>query len=110
MNFTFEIIEHGHSQGRPKVLSLPNERAVWGCVEALALEIRGRVGAIIRVKNSQGETIVRAGVRTALTSIEGCSCLDCPLKGELRHALFRHQAVEKSGLRIACPVSLKTQG
>ncbi len=105
MNFTFEIIEHGHSQGRPKVLSLPNERAIWGCVEALALEIRGRNGAVIQVRNSEGEPIIRAGVRTALTSIEGCQCFDCPLKTELRHG-GPHGAAEHP-LQVTCPLTAR---
>jgi hypothetical protein len=50
--------------------------------EALALRIQNRDSAFIRVKNSEGETIVRAGVTTALASIERCSCAACPVKRE----------------------------
>ncbi len=52
MNFTFEVIKQGRTQGQPKVLKLPNGRTIWGCVEALALRLLGRHGAVIRVKNS----------------------------------------------------------
>jgi hypothetical protein len=51
--------------------------------EALALRIENKDSAFIRVKNSEGATVVRTGVTTALISIEKCSCVACPLKREL---------------------------
>ena len=45
------------------VLELPNERALWDLVEALALRTAGWQGAFIRVKNARGDTVVRAGIR-----------------------------------------------
>ncbi len=108
MHFTFEIVDDGQVKGPHKVLHLPNERAIWGCVEALALQMLGNNGAFIRVKNSQGETIVRAGVRTALTSIKGCQCLDCALKKELNHAFSPpRRSLEPKEFGFECPLSLE---
>jgi len=95
--FTFEIVRHDEAPVIADVLRLPDERvmwcraeawlskerAIWCRAEALALRIEKRDSAFIRVKNSEGETIVRAGVTTALASIEKCSCVACPLKREL---------------------------
>lgn len=98
--FTFEIVRDGEAPVIADVLTLPdepetscrveawlsNERAVWCRTEALALRIKNRNGAFIRVKNSEGATVVWSGVATALASIETCSCVACPLKRELeRH-------------------------
>jgi hypothetical protein len=85
--FTFEIVRHGEAPAIADVLRLPDERAIW-CraeawlsderaiwrrAEALALRIENRDSAFIRVKNSEGATVVRTGVSTALVSIEKCS-------------------------------------
>ena len=94
--FTFEIVRHGEAPVIADVLRLPDERAmvraeawlsderaIWCRAEALALRIENRDSAFIRVKNSEGATVVRTGVTTALVSIEKCSCVACPLKREL---------------------------
>jgi hypothetical protein len=93
-DFIFEIIERGMVRPEATILSLTDERALWGSVEALALAIAGWQGAFIRVKSAVGETLVRAGVSTALSSIENCPAEDCPLKRELKHfhATGRHSA------------------
>jgi len=80
--FTFEIVRHGEAPVIANVLRLSDERAIWCHAEALALRIQNRDSAFIRVKNSEGEIIVRAGVTTALASIEKCSCAACPVKRE----------------------------
>lgn len=81
--FRFEIIRRNEASAIAHVLSLSDERAVWCQVEALALRIKNRDGAFIRVKNADGDTVVRTGVATAIASIEKCSCVACPLKSEL---------------------------
>ncbi|MGH6841609.1 MAG: hypothetical protein ACREDV_05880 [Methylocella sp.] len=95
--FTFEIVRHGEAPVIAGVLRLPDERlmwcraeawlsderAIWCRAEALALRIENRDGALIRVKNSEGETVILTGVATALASIEKCSCVACPLKRKL---------------------------
>ncbi len=83
--FTFEIVRHGEAPVIADVLRLPDERAIWCRAEALALRIenRAKVSAFIRVKNSEGATVVRTGVTTALVSIEKCSCVARRLKREL---------------------------
>jgi hypothetical protein len=81
--FTFEIVRHDKAPAIADVLRLPDERTIWCRAEALALRIENRDSAFIRVKNSEGATVVRTGVATALASIEKCSCVACPLKREL---------------------------
>jgi hypothetical protein len=81
--FTFEIVSHSEAAVIADVLKLPDKRAIWCHAEALALRIQNRNGKFIRVKNSDGETVVRVGVTTALASIEKCSCVACPVKREL---------------------------
>ena len=82
--FTFEIVRHGEAPAIADVLTLPDERAIWcradawlsderaiWCrAEGLALGIENTDSAFIRVKNSEGATVVRTGVTTALVSIE----------------------------------------
>lgn len=82
--FTFEIVRPGKRRKAARVMALPDDRAVWCHVEAFALRIKNRDGAFIRVKNSDGQVVVRAGVATAVASIEECSCTSCPLKREAR--------------------------
>jgi hypothetical protein len=82
--FEFEIVRQGDASVIAHVLRLPSERVIWRQVEELALRIGHRDCAFIRVKNSKGETLVRTGVATAIASIEKCSHMACPLKGELR--------------------------
>ena len=95
--FTFEIVLHGEAPVVADILRLTDERVIWCRAEAwlsderaiwcraerLALRIENKDSAFIRVKNSEGATVVRTGVITALASIEKCSCVACPLKREL---------------------------
>jgi hypothetical protein len=81
--FVFEIVRQGEASIVAHVLRLSGARAVWCQVEALALRVQNRDCAFIRVKNREGETVIRAGVMTALASIEKCSRVSCLLKREL---------------------------
>jgi hypothetical protein len=81
--FRFEIVRQGDTSVMAHVLRLSDERPIWCQVEALALRIQNSGCAYIRVKNSEGEIVVRAGVATAVVSIEKCPYLVCPLKREL---------------------------
>jgi hypothetical protein len=103
--FTFEIVQRDCGKAPTFELDLPNERAVWGSVEALALRAVGWQGAFIKVKNSRGDTLVRAGISTALTSIESCAA-DCALKRELKHfvATGQHSDAEPE-LLVDCPLT-----
>jgi len=94
--FTFEIIRPGDAPVIADVLMLPDERAIWCHMEALALRLAHSDGVSIRVKNCKGETVVQAGVTTALASIEMCPCKTCPLKKgrERRFSLGSHAATE----------------
>jgi hypothetical protein len=78
--FSFEIAEVGKPPFVARTQSLPDIRAVWCKVEALALTIGNRDGASIRVKNAEGGIVILTGVATALAMIEKCSRPDCPLK------------------------------
>jgi hypothetical protein len=99
----FEVLEQGMPAAPAKVLTLPDGRAIWAHIEALALHMVGREGAIIRVKNANDETIARVGVATALVSIERCPCDDCPIKKALKHfvATGHHSALEPN-LHVEC--------
>ena len=94
--FMFEVFRYGEKPVIANVLTLPDERAIWCQVEALALRIKNGDGTFIRVKNGKGETIVRTGVATARASIETCSCETCPLKLGLGHrsSVGRHAGAE----------------
>jgi hypothetical protein len=85
--FTFEIVSQSEAAVIADVLKLSDKRAIWCHAEALALRIQNKDSAFIRVKNSEGETIVRAGVTTALAAIEKCSCAACPVKREWERPL-----------------------
>ena len=69
--------------GAAQKLGCPmNER--FGAVRKLWLfTSKTRTAHLFEVKNSEGATVVRTGVSTALLSIEKCSCVACPLKREL---------------------------
>jgi hypothetical protein len=110
LEFTFEIVWHDEAPVIADVLRLPDEpaiwcraeawladeRAIWCRAEALALRIENGDSAFIRVKNSEGATVVRTGVTTALASIEKCSCVACPLKRELQGCVSagRHATID----------------
>jgi hypothetical protein len=79
--FSFEIAQGGKPPFVARTESLPDIRAAWCQVEALALTIGRRDGASIRVKNADGGIVILTGVATALAMVEKCSRLDCPLKG-----------------------------
>ncbi|MGD0633736.1 MAG: hypothetical protein ABSA13_05605 [Beijerinckiaceae bacterium] len=78
--FTFEIVRQSNASVVAQVLMLSDEQSVWCYVEALALRIQNGDKTLIRVKNSEGETVVQTGVATALASIKKCSCAECPIK------------------------------
>ena len=93
-NFTLEMLRRtGEAPTIAELLELSDERLIWYHVEALALRMRHCDGAYILVKNSKGETLIRAGVRTALASIEACPYLTCSFKAELKLRMSpRHHA------------------
>src|SRR5271166_282791 len=78
--FTYEIVRHGEAPAIADVLRLPDERVMWSRAEAwlsderaiwcraesLALRIENTDSSFVRVKNSEGATVVRTGVATAL--------------------------------------------
>jgi hypothetical protein len=86
-DFRLEIVRRGDASAIAHILRLSDERTLWRQVEALALRIQNTSCAFIRVKNSEGETVVRTGVDTAVASIEKCPCLACPLKRELEQRI-----------------------
>jgi hypothetical protein len=87
------------------VLELPNKRALWGSVAALALKAASWQGVFIRVKDLHGDTLIRAGISTALASIESCHA-ECALKREFRHFLATGQhSVPERDLLVDCPIS-----
>ncbi len=110
--YSLQIVDQGLIEARAKLLTRSNGRALWGVVEALALRMVRKEGASIRVINSAGETVIRAGVRTALSSIESCRCLDCPLKGELRRALSAkyHLALYDHPVQVSCLLNQPSGG
>jgi hypothetical protein len=103
--YTFAIMGRGEIKSPETVLELPNNRALWSSVEALALRAAGWQGAFIQVKNLHGDTLIRAGISTALASIDSCHA-ECALKRELRHFLAtgQHSAPEHD-LLVDCPMS-----
>jgi hypothetical protein len=80
---TYEIFRDPETPLFAGVLRLSDKRTIWCQVEALALRVKSNNGSFIRVKNRRGETVIQAGIATALASIESCSCPICPLKKEL---------------------------
>ena len=78
--FTLEIVRTGETPTVAGVVTLPDGRAIWRQVEALALMIEEPDATFIRVKNDEGKTVIHAGVRTTLASIHHCACVSCPLK------------------------------
>jgi hypothetical protein len=96
--FTLEIFRQGEPPVIASVLTLSDPRAIWCHVEALALRIGENEGAFIRVKDNKGQTVIRAGVATAVASIEKCSYGACPLKEELkRRGSFGNREVAELG-------------
>jgi hypothetical protein len=79
---TFEIIRYGEAPVLADVASLSDERSAWRHVEGLALRTKDRNHALIRVKNSEGQIVVLAGVAMALASIERCARADRRLKDD----------------------------
>ena len=114
--FTLEIVRQGEAPVIADVLRLSDELA-FGAVQKLGCPTNERFGAaqklwhfasktgtarLFEVKNSEGATVVRTGVTTALASIEKCSCVACPLKSEL-------EAVSQPGRHAATNFGLQTQ-
>jgi len=85
MWFTFEVFREGEAPFASCVLPVSDRREVWPQVEAIAALLGDRGKSYIRVRDHGGETIVRAGVATALASIKECSCTVCPLKRQIGH-------------------------
>jgi hypothetical protein len=67
--FTFEIIWPGGGRVVAGSISLPGHEGLWCHVETLTLRSKALVGAVIRVKDSNGGIIIRAGVVTVRASV-----------------------------------------
>lgn len=78
--FTFEYSVTGERPIASETIDILHPQEVWCHVEALAVRLGERPGAFIRVRDGKGHAVVRAGVATALASIETCCCKGCPLK------------------------------
>lgn len=109
--FTFEYSLHGESLLVHETIDLDNDAAIWCHVEALALRVGEHPGAFIRVRDEKGHAVVRAGVATALASIEQCACSHCALKeaargGPATLAAFRPSPCRDGGA-CACKQSLR---
>lgn len=78
--FTFEYSERGEAPLFSETVEVAHPSAVWCHVEALAVRLGERPGAFIRVRDEKGQSVVRAGVATALASIATCPCKSCALK------------------------------
>ncbi len=78
--FTFEYSHAGEKPIVSETIDIAHPQEVWCHVEALALRLGERPGAFIRVRDGKGHAVVRAGVATALASIDTCCCKGCPLK------------------------------
>lgn len=102
--FTFEIFRAGEAPAASYVRKLSDNQEIWPQVETIALLIKDNGKSLIRVKNPAGETVIRTGVATALTSIEECSCITCPLKRELERKVLGvgHTTALLAGDRLPC--------
>lgn len=81
--FTFEVFRQGEPPAFSCVLTLSGDQRIWRQAEALALTLEDGDNSYIRVKNANGETVMRVGVATAIISIDECPCATCPLKRKL---------------------------
>jgi DNA-binding CsgD family transcriptional regulator len=98
--FTFEIARRSQSPVITETLSLFDDRGVWCHVEVLALQFASTHDAVIQVKDSEGRLVIRAGIRTALTSIEKCRCVLCPVKIRFDELFSETNGVEPDLLAI----------
>jgi hypothetical protein len=78
--YTFELIRRGEAPLISEKVEISDPSTIWCQVEAFALRMHKSQGAFIRVIDEKGQTLVRAGVATALASISKCPCRGCPLK------------------------------
>jgi hypothetical protein len=93
--FTLEVVRNGETPAVVDVVTLFAGKVSWRQVEALALMIDSRDDIFIRVKNDEGKTVIRAGVRTTLASIHHCPCMSCPIK-----RAFAKRAATDAGRRL----------
>ncbi len=104
--YSLEIVEFGKAKSAAEIVSLPEGQAIWPSVEALALRAASSEGAFIQVNDINGATLIRAGISTALASIEKCPCEECILKRKLRHLLVTGRGiVHDSEPVVDCRVS-----
>jgi hypothetical protein len=78
--FAFEVARREGPLELACELSLPDDRGAWRHVEALAFEHKDSLGSYILVKDENGGVIIRAGISTALQSIQRCRRANCALK------------------------------
>jgi hypothetical protein len=104
--YRLEIVEWGQVKLPAEIVSLPEGQAIWPSVEALALRMASSEGSFIQVSDFTGATLVRAGISTALASIENCPCKECILKRRLRYLIVTgRSSVHPSELVVECRVS-----
>jgi hypothetical protein len=105
-DYSLEIVELGHVKSAAEIVSLPEGQAIWPSVEALALRVASSEGAFIQVNDPNGATLIRAGISTALASIEKCPYAECILKRELRHLMVTGRGSgHESELVVNCRMS-----
>jgi hypothetical protein len=109
-SFTFEYSLQGETPLVYESLDVDSYAAIWCHVEALALRVGERPGAYIRVRDAAGQSIVRAGVATALASIEQCACGECTLKEAARNGPAALAAFKPSPCRDGGACGCKSFG
>ena len=98
--FTFEIAKHGEAPVIADTLSLFDDAGIWCHVEVLALQFASAYGAVIQVKDPKGKLVIRAGIATALASIEKCRCVLCPVKDRFDELFTQNSGIEPDLLAI----------
>src|SRR5262245_58625886 len=79
--FTFEIVWHDEAPVIANALRLSDEPAIWCRAEALALRIENGDSAFIRVKNSEGATVVRTASPLRSPRLKSVHACPAPSKG-----------------------------
>jgi hypothetical protein len=96
--FTFEIARPGKAPVVAATMGLPDYKAVWCHVEALALKVGNQSGVSLRVRDAGGDIVILTGVGTALASIEKCRTTNCPLRQQLARRSHNLGNLRSSGV------------
>ena len=78
--FTFQVLRPDGSVLAGDRRDLPSNKEMWGHLEVIAIQLRGRRDLVLRVSDEDGGIVASSGIASVVESLKRCRKVACPIK------------------------------